>query len=406
MKASEALRDILSRMKALGEQQDARWKQIEERIKAVEAAAARSTTPMLPNGVRATVNVPGVGIDDPGAFSFVRAVRGIITGKWDEVGAGYEKEVFQEAREVWATTEVGRKAASLANDETLGFLVPSQVIAEIIPLLRSKLILEQLGVTFLDDLVGSPVEIARETGGGTGYWVGENSDITESDQKVDMMRLRPHKAGILTKISNTLIRTGGPRVESFVRNSITQTLARTIQTAFFNGTGADGQPLGVLNADNILATDHSSAAITLIALQQMVEDIEFNNGDTGTMGWAMNPRLKGSIHQLVRHHGGAAGNATDPLFFPGAPTQGLPSTILGIPVMTTTDLPLVAGDGDIVLAVWAETILGNWGMMELAASTETGDAFKQDQTWLRALQEVDVGVRQPKSINVLQNVAA
>ena len=395
MKAMEALLDIRTRMKEIGERNadhKAAMSSMEARMIAVESALQR----------RPGASVPGTGVDSPGSFSFKRAILGIITGEMER-HAPYEREVMLAARE----TAYGQRAASLANDESLGFLVPTEVVAEIVPLLRSKMILEQLGVTFLEDLGGSPVEITRETAGGTGYWVGENSAITDSDQKTDVIRLRPHKAGALSKISNTLLRTGGNRSESFVRNSLMKTLARTIQTAFFSGTGSDGQPLGILNDTSILSTDHGSNALTFIALQQVLEEIEAADGDIGSIAWAMHPRLKGAIQQLVRISAGhattTAVSANDPLFFPGDPSKGAPPTLLGWPILTTTDLPITS-TGSILAGVWETAILGSWGAMELAATREAGDAFVSDQTYVKVVQEVDVGVTQGNAIHDLQNV--
>jgi len=384
-KASDLLLDIRNRVADLGEhtsKADERMKTFEGRMAEVETAVQS----------RPAVNLPGTGTDDPGQFSFARAVRAIATNNWDS--AGYEKEVFEQARR---TPGGEQRAASLANDATLGFLVPNTVVDEIIPLLRSKMILDQLGVTMLDGLSGSPIEIPRETGAGTGYWVGENTAVTASDQATDMVRLRPHKAGSLTKLSNTLIRTGGTRVESFVRNSMMETLARTVQTAFFQGIGAAGQPLGVVNQAGV--STFALAGPTVIVLQQLLEEIEAANADTGPMAWAFHPRGFASIRQLAAT---MAAGGTAPMLTNGDPSKGDAGTLLGWPWYISTDCPRNSGalTSDAFVGNWSEAMLGSWGAMEIAATTEAGDAFAQDQVWVRVIQEVDVALRHAAAIGV------
>lgn len=331
----------------------------------------------------ATTSLPGV---DAKKFSFARAVYAIASKDWSR--AGYEQEVF---------TQMRKKVASLNDDQNLGNLVPAEVRNEIIPMLRSRLVLGKIGVTMLDDLAGSPVEIPREIGGGTGYWVGENDDITESDTATDVLRLRPHKAGALVKLSNTLLRIGGARIEGFVRNSIAQTLARTIQKAVINGTGTSGQPLGILNNPNI-NTVPTIGTVTTVKLQRMIEEIEADDADIGTLYWLFHPRAKAKILQLAKSAGASSADQ-EPVFFPGSPTAGEPATILGIPFATTTDMPYVAAStSDIMLGVFSEVMLGHWGTMELKASQETSTAFQKDQTWIRAIEECDVGLRHEPAI--------
>lgn len=347
-------------------------------------------------------SVPGTGVDNPGRFSFAKLIWAISRNDWSS--AGYEREVCMAATRT--------KDASLGSDTTLGNLVPTQVAEEIIPLVRSKMILDQIGVDMMPG-VGGGFEQVRETGEGTGYWVGENSAITASDQETDIIRWRPHKAGAITKISNTLLRAGADRAETFVRNSIATTLSRLIQRAFFNGAGASGEPLGIFNISGILS-ETSVGAITFQKLQEMIEDIEANNTDQlGSMWWIGNPRVKGAIHQLSRTDGygyttsGATNVApANPLFFPGAPTTGLPATVLSIPFASTTDLVLDtgAGTGELALGIFSQAVLMEWGGLEFMSTKEAGNAFEKDQTWVRVIREVDVNIKQTKALNVAFDV--
>ena len=386
-KAFEAITDIRDRVKSLQDAEKTR----EETMKSMEAkyevrlAAIEKAMQERPGAI----SVPGVEDDK---FSFARAIYAMASGDWSQ--AGYEKEVFQESAK--------RRDASLGNDQNLGNLVPTQVMKFIVPLLRSKLILPQLGVTMLPTLSGGVVEIPRESVDSTGYWVGENTAPTATDAGTEMIRLRPHKAAALIKFSNTLIRTGAD-AEPFVRDSIAKKLARLIQKAFFEGLGSGGEPLGIANKPGINTL--AIAGVTVIKLQQMLEEIEADDADIGSMAWAFSPRAKAEIAQL---NAAIATGGVAPILTNGDVSKGDAKTLLGIPYHTTSDISIDTtpnpDNTDIYLGVWAESIMGSWGALELKSTQEAGTAFEKDQTWVRAIQEVDVGLFHPTAICVGTNL--
>lgn len=351
------------------------------RIAELEAGDGAQDTATKGTKSRRPPSVPGV---DGQKFSFAKAVHAINSGDWGR--AGYEQEVFAAAT----------KALNLADDASAGFIVPSEVMAEIIPLLRSAMIVDTLGINRMDDMKASPVEIDKQRGGGTGFWVGEEETITESEQSLGLVRLRPHKAGALTKISNTILRAGGNRAESFVRDDLSKVLARTIQAAFFSGTGFGSQPLGVENHPSVNSVTFGGVP-TVELLQRMIEEIDVDDAMIGTLKWVMHPRMRNKISKLA--YGGAGGPIlTGPRG--GDISQDNAKTLLGHPYMSTTDIALGATTSTIFLAVWAEAILADWGALELRATDSAGDAFTKDQTWVRAIQEVDVGLRHEESVCV------
>jgi HK97 family phage major capsid protein len=85
------------------------------------------------------------------------------------------------------------------------------------------------------------------------------------------------------------------------------------------------------------------------------------------------------------------------------------STALGYPFYKTTQLSktLTKGSSTDCSAVyfgnWAEMLIGQWGGLELKASSETSTAFQRNQTWIRAIQEVDVNVRHAASFSVCKD---
>jgi HK97 family phage major capsid protein len=69
------------------------------------------------------------------------------------------------------------------------------------------------------------------------------------------------------------------------------------------------------------------------------------------------------------------------------------SDSLGYKFASTTQL----AQTEVFFGNWADLIIAEWGGFEMTASMETSNAFERNQIWIRAIQEVDCGVRHPES---------
>ena len=181
-----------------------------------------------------TVSLPGLELEKE-TFSFVRAANGITTGNW---GFGFEKAVFDETRN-------RRKDLSASDDAAGGFLVPVQVLDDFVELLRANTVVREAGATVLTNLDGSPVELPKQTGGATAFWVSEAGTITSSDLTLGQVVMQPRSLAALTKLSNRLLRLSSPGIEGIVRDDFARVMALALDLAALRGDGANGQPLGV-----------------------------------------------------------------------------------------------------------------------------------------------------------------
>lgn len=147
-KLLEAQKDAMTQMSQGVETIVDKQKNLDDRLKDLEVRMAPSA-PYIP------------GLEDEAKnFSLVRAINAIVTGDWTR--AGFEKEVFDNAR---------KKIASTQDDTNLGYFVPNQVLPGFIEKLEAETVVIQMGATVLNNLQGNPVEIPKQTGGATAYWV-------------------------------------------------------------------------------------------------------------------------------------------------------------------------------------------------------------------------------------------
>lgn len=314
------------------------------------------------------------------SISIQRLFRAISTGDW--TGADAERDAVH-------SDEAKRLRTLAATTDTAGgFMVPVNYLgAEFIQLLRANSVAYQAGARRLGGLMGSPVSIPKLTGGCTAYWVGENATITASDETVGQVQLQPRKLAALVQISNELLALADPSAEAMVQEDMARTLALKLDLGILKGSGASGQPLGILNTSGVNSTT-ATTAITDALVWDMVYELEADNADTSRLAIIGHPREWNKLRK-------AADNAGTPKFYAGA---GAPITpeVHGFPFYRTTQLTA----GELVVGNFNDCIVGEWAGLNFRASQDAGTAFANDQTWIRATMLVDVAVRNAVSFCV------
>ena len=336
------------------------------------------------------VSLPGVN-EGKQQFSFLKAIRAIRWSDWKD--AGFEKEVFDETR---------KRAMSQTTDSAGGYLVPTQHIAELIEMLYDRAVCIALGATVLDNLTGSPVEIPKQTGGATAYWPGENAAITDSNLTLDQLSLSPKAVGCLVKLSNRLIQLSNPSAEVMVRRDIATALALAIDLKALRGDGTSNTQTGIANTSgiNTVAIGTSGGVFDFDIAMQMIDELDVDNALKGKLGFAFHSKVKGKMkRERVPQFSGDGKGA----YVMMPMTDAVLKEKLGYAFETSNQIPtnLSKGSGtslsEVYFGNWEELLIGSWGAMQIMASQETSDAFEKNQTWVRILQDVDIGVRHAQS---------
>ncbi len=350
--------------------------------------------------------------DEKKDFSLAKSVLAIRSGNW--YGAELELEVFKEMRKKAGEDAFvpwdGQKTMSAGVDTSGGFLVPNENVRPVIELLRSRMVTIKLGAREMD-VVGSPVMIPKQTGSTTAHWVGEGVSIPPSDLAIGQVTGRPHTIAALTKLSNLLMELSQPGADQLIREDFAAQLARGLDYAALAGVGANAQPLGIIDTPDVKTTAVSGTP-TYDELIAFPHKLRQGDAFRGQMGYVMHPDSYHAIETikdptdgsqpLMRRLVGAfaggflggAGGLTN-----GAANVPAVVTMLGgYPVETSTQLSdTVGGAGSIIFGNFEDLMFLNWGGMQLAASSEAGNSFETDQTYVRALMRRDVIIRHPQS---------
>jgi HK97 family phage major capsid protein len=107
-----------------------------------------------------------------------------------------------------------------------------------------------MGPTVLSGLQGN-VAIPRQISATTTYWVTEASAITQAEATFDQVTMTPKQLGARSQYSRLMLQQSTPDIETIVRNDLARVMALGMDSAAISGSGASGQPRGILNTSSI-----------------------------------------------------------------------------------------------------------------------------------------------------------
>lgn len=291
-----------------------------------------------------------------------------------------------------------------------GNLVATQLRPDaFIDLLRNRLAIAQVGATMLNGLTGN-VEIPRQTGSGTAYWVGEGAAVTPSGATFDKVALSPKTVGALSRVTRLMLLQSTPAIEGLIRADLLNTMALGIDFAALHGTGASGQPTGLfVNANTpVVAMGTNGGAITIDALIDMETNVATANADFGSLAYLTNPKVVGALKKLKATGG--------QYLWTNSAIGGrsiTPGEINGYPVARTNQVrgDFTKGTGTNLSGVaygnWSDLLIGMWGVLEITPSDSADtNAFAAGDIHIRALQTVDVAIRRPASFQIIKDAIA
>jgi len=339
----------------------------------------------------------------PRPVNLGNVIRACMNKSWN--GFEYEREAAEIGAERW-------RALSTQAIGTGGAIIPPEYLPqEMIELLRAKVIVEALGARVLSGLTGSPVTIPKLAGGAVASHIAENFAKQVSDQSFSELSMVPHEVAAATVYSKRMALMSNPSVDMIIQEDLLATLALAIDYMALFGTGAGNEPVGVLNTPGItaytLANDTGNGAVPI---PDDVDDIQYQleavNSNMARVGWAWNPRTK-TVFKKMRDESGGAGTQTGGWLFRQDIKEG---NLDGLPFQQSTQIPINRTKGTsndcsyIMLADWADLVLGYWGGLEVATSDQAEGTFLKNQVIIKVSMLYDVAVRHPQTFVVTDGV--
>lgn len=304
------------------------------------------------------------------------------------------------------------------NDETaLGALVAPPQYGELIDLLRNNEVFAQAGASMIGMPPNGRMVIPRQTGASTAYYIGESTQITDSQPSTGDVFLTAKKVAALIKVPNELFRYASVAVEAFLRNDLAKVLALRMDKELLEGVGSSVAPKGLINYSGIgthtsggtPADAHSGYPFQPEDVAKIIAKVEEKNAQFKS--WVMRPLMWSWITNR-RADAVSANDAKGPFMFnvwrghrDGMDlTREVPGVLSGYPVYKSTQLSNTRTRGNgttnntyILGGDFADYIIAVSPTIEFAQTQFSDTAFQNDQTWLRAILPHDGAPRREAS---------
>lgn len=255
----------------------------------------------------------------------------------------------------------------------------SLMTGSFIEMLRNRTTIMQLG-TSMGGLVGN-VDIPKQTGGATAYWLGEGADATEGTPTIGQIELSPKTLAAYTDLTRRLMMQSTPDAEGIVRRDLVNAVAQAMDYAGFYGSGTANQPRGLKNYAGINAKDFAATNPTFAELVEMESLIAADNADLGQMGYIVNALMRGHLKTTPKFGSGTESTIWE---------QG--NTVNGYRTEVTNQV----ANGDVFFGNFADLIIGLWGGLDL--TVDPYSLSKSGGVRIVVFQDVDFALRRVESI--------
>lgn len=324
-------------------------------------------------------------------FSFLRVLNQLAEGVRPDQLEGAEGEVHQEAKR--EARESGKflsgfgmpafmmRAQDAATAATAGNLIATELDSTLIPALRPKTVLAQLGAMTMSGLVGN-LDLPAGDGIASATWEGETDAMANTDPSTRLVSLRPNRLAAVTTLSKQLLMQSSFSAEQWVRSELENAVARAVDSAGIQGNSA--------SIDGILGTSGVSditfgGAVTRAKLINLITKVAVENADVENMGFLMNPIIKGELQNLETDSGS------------GLFVMDKANELFGYKVGISTLVPtnISSTKTAVIFGNFRDLVIANWGGLDIIVNPYSLDTTSQVRITINSFW--DIKLKQPKS---------
>jgi len=177
---------------------------------------------------------------------------------------------------------------------------------EFIDVLRNASSVMRAGARMMNGLSGD-VKIPKKLTAASAAWIAtEGGASSESEMTVGSVALTPKTLGAFTDITRQLMIQSSMDVEALVRDDLAQALALAIDLAGLEGSGASGQPTGILNTSGVnQVTNFAAANPTFAEAVSLETALADDNALMGSLAYIMPSAMYGALKTTEKASGTA-----------------------------------------------------------------------------------------------------
>jgi HK97 family phage major capsid protein len=403
----------------------------------------------------ASTAVPSAGQDDPRKVAasvendpYVKEKSLLLGGVTKMFGLS-NGDIFnarKHSEAVYGENHPVTKALNVSTGSAGGFLVPPDVMNEVIPLLRAQSVVRAAGPRNIAMPRGT-MTLPGQSSAATAFYGSENQAIAGSQPSVGNIVASYKKLTAFVPITNDMMRYADPAIDAFVRDDLVAVIGLREDLAFLLSDGTQNTPKGYLAFANsfvqkqggtvgnwltssastlainaadpanstggnfITSTANYTLATVAAELGGAVNRLDTANVRARSRAWFMNPRSYNYLYNVQ--------NSLGVYVFRDELNNG---TLMKYPVYTTTQIgtnywDAAASNKDlsfVMLVEMTEDIILDSMQLELAVFREgsyvdattgaTVSAMTNDQTVIRAIAEHDHQMRHDAAVSIVQGV--
>jgi len=320
-------------------------------------------------------------------FSLVRAIHALAnpTDRNAQEAASFEFECSRAASD-----QYGRAAQ--------GIMLPAEVLrnwkrdlnsadeaalftddfrgGDFIDVLRNSSSVMQAGARMLGGLSGD-VKIPKKTAAASAAWIASEGGVaSESEMTVGQVSMSPKTLGAFTDITRQLLIQSSLDVEALVRDDLAQSIALAIDLAGLEGSGASGQPTGILSTSGVnTVTAFAAANPTFAEVVTLETAVAEDNALLGNLAYIMPAAMYGALKTTEK-----AASTAQFVVEPGG-------TINGYRAIVSNQ----GTAGNLYFGNFADLLVGMFGGLDIVVDPYTNSTSGTIR--VVALQSIDVAVR-------------
>ena len=287
--------------------------------------------------------------------------------------------------------EVARRTGQLESTGS-SFFVPGEYLTRDLQTTGTGGALVSNPVNFASGLFGAsligalPMRRLPLDGGGTlatvaststAWLAGEAGETNTNDPTFGQVGITAKTISTTTNISRHMNVLGGPGARAFVEQQLGEKLAESVGVALVDGTGAAGQPWGLLRIPGPLAVSGSSLA--WLGVRDLIERAE------GYTAGGLQFLAGVGAAKVLRAREKATGSGM--VLADGK--------IDGVPALVTRCMPSDA----LLLAPWTTIVMATWGALEVTVTPLAAPGvFRTGAIGVRLMWSVDFAAELPTAI--------
>ena len=326
-------------------------------------------------------------------FSMMRAIHALAnpTDRRAQEAAAFEFECSRAAAEQYGKTAQGimlpaevlrtwdQRALAVANDDDI--VSEDFRGGDFIDVLRNQSSVMAAGATMLGGLSGD-VKIPKKTAAASAAFIAtEGGAAAESEMTVGNVSLSPKTLGAFTDVTRQLLIQSSLDVENLIRDDLTRAMALAIDSAALSGSGANGNPTGIKNTQNINTVDFGTAPDVTPTFAQVVDmetQVATDNALLGNLSYIVHPTMYGYMKSTFIDQGSGRTIAEN-------------GRINGYNAVVSAQ----GAAGDLYFGNFNDLLIGMFGGLDIVVDPYT--ASTTGTVRVVALQSVDAAVRHAAS---------